>query len=196
MRHLLLGISCAAALAAPPCVPARPAPGDVVPWQAIFLDENPGNRWIWRAAQVKAESNFCRHARSYVGAVGPAQFMPGTWADAIRRGWIEPEARPDVPHDALRAQARYMEWIERFFRREFATEAGLLDASHGGYNAGPGSIKKAIWRARQLGLPGESDWLHATLPSVTKHHAKETQGYIARIRRYHGEIQVKVGGVR
>lgn len=92
------------------------------------------------AAQAKAESGFDASAVSPAGAVGLAQFMPGTWAiwggDANGDG----RADPRDPVDAIYAQARY--------DCALATDLGGL---HGditslmlaAYNAGPYAVVEA-----------------------------------------------------
>jgi peptidoglycan DL-endopeptidase CwlO len=57
------------------------------------------------AAQLEAESGFDPGAVSAAGAVGLAQFMPGTWSGA----WNPWRARsPTDPAASIHAQARYM----------------------------------------------------------------------------------------
>jgi len=158
--------------------------GDVVPWQTHFVEIS-GDHWPWRAAQVKAESNFRLNAVSPVGAMGPAQFMPSTWRWAQDLGWVK---KSDSPHDlipALTAQNRYMLWL-------FPRAGYDKDAATGAYNCGLGNVQKAKTHANNLGLLGKDAWLRA-LPSITKNHAKETQDYVARIRRFETEIRQQVG---
>ena len=76
------------------------------------------------AAQIYAESNFNPFAKSGAGALGIAQFMPGT---AAAMG-VDPF---DVP-DAIDGQARLM----RDLLRRFAAVPLALAA----YNAGPAPV--------------------------------------------------------
>lgn len=148
-----------------------------VPYQPLF-QATAGARWVDRAAQVRAESAFNPRAISPVGARGLAQFMPATWREwCVRLGMAD--ADPFEPAPALRAQHAYMNWLE-------ARCGGRLDPALGAYNAGLGSIRKAQGLAAALGMAGEDAWLRA-LPRVTGPHAPETQGYVARIRRYRAE---------
>lgn len=61
------------------------------------------------AAQVHQESGWNCNAKSWVGALGCAQFMPATAADMAKRYPAElGPANPHNPRWAFRAQARYM----------------------------------------------------------------------------------------
>lgn len=149
-----------------------------------------GLRWPDRSAQLWAESGWNPEAKSPVGAMGLAQFMPGTWRGGQREGWIPAWASPTVPADAIAAQHAYMNQLERQARGWLGPvpkDGGWWDAGLGAYNAGPGSIKKAVRLCDQLGLPLTS-W-KTTLPRVTGQHARETLDYIPRIYRYRAVLE-------
>jgi soluble lytic murein transglycosylase-like protein len=169
VRAFALAGLCLAAL-------AQAAP---VPYQATF-EAVAGARWKDRAAQVRQESRFNPRAVSPVGARGLAQFMPGTWAWAQAQGWVAPGASPVDVEPALRAQHRYMDWLE-------ARCAGQWAPALGAYNAGLGSVRKAQLAAQSLGLEGADAWLRA-LPRVTHAHAAETQAYVRQIRQFRLEM--------
>lgn len=89
------------------------------------------------AAQLKQESGFSPTARSPVGAMGIAQFMPGTWP-----GWGRDEngngvASPWEPEDAIPAAARFDCGIAKAVAGLPGDPAELMLA---GYNAGPGAV--------------------------------------------------------
>lgn len=89
------------------------------------------------AAQIKQESGFSPTARSPVGAMGIAQFMPGTWP-----GWGRDEngngvASPWEPEDAIPAAARFDCGIAKAVAGLPGDPAELMLA---GYNAGPGAV--------------------------------------------------------
>jgi soluble lytic murein transglycosylase-like protein len=164
-----------ALLAAPP----RPLAGDVVPWQGLFVSVA-GPRWVDRAAQVQAESGFDPGARSAVGALGAAQFMPATW-----REWAHPGASPQDPAATIDAQHRYMLWLE-------ARVDGDLDPALGSYNAGLGNVRKAQHLAQTLGLADRAAWLRI-LPRVTgPAHAGETRGYIQHNATFRARIRERL----
>lgn len=157
-------------------------PSKPIPFQSDFMVAA-GPRWLDRAAQARAESNFNPHAVSYVGAQGLAQFMPRTWTWAISQGWASPGSSPFEPVAAITAQHAYMAWLE-------ARVGGRWEPALGGYNAGLGSVLKAQRLANSLGLEGSDAWLR-TLPRITGKHAAETQSYITRIRAYRAEYRIR-----
>lgn len=148
-------------------------------------------RWSDRAAQLWAESGWNPHARSAVGAMGLGQFMPGTWRGGQQQGWIPAGASPDNPEDAIAAQHAYMNQLEGMSRAWLGPcpkDGGWWDAGLGSYNAGPGSIRKAIKLADSLSYPGHDAW-KKTLPAITKHHSKETLDYIPRIYGFRARLE-------
>ena len=150
--------------------PAPQGIDKIVPYQDLF-QQVAGARWIDRAAQIQAESNFNRFAKSPVGAKGLGQAMDSTWAWYQGLGWVQKGSSPFDPLPAIQGQSRYMRWIEPMV-------SGNWHAALGGYNAGPGTIDKAIYLAKTLGLPGADSWL-IVLPKVSgPANAKQTSDYI------------------
>ncbi|THJ75390.1 lytic transglycosylase domain-containing protein, partial [Candidatus Frankia alpina] len=82
------------------------------------------------AAQLNQESGFNPRARSAVGAMGIAQFMPATWASWGQGG------DPWDPADAIPAQARLMCALAA----RYGERTALALAA---YNCGPGPIDRA-----------------------------------------------------
>ena len=107
-------------------------------------------RLIWQ------ESNFQVHAVSPAGAMGVAQFMPGT---ATARGLADPfDPEQAIPHSAsllADLKAQFANW-------------GLAAAA---YNAGPGRVDKFV--KHEGDLPGETQDYVAI---VTGHAAAEWIG--------------------
>ncbi|MFI5803370.1 NlpC/P60 family protein [Streptomyces sp. NPDC051561] len=91
------------------------------------------------AAQLFSESNFDKAAKSNVGALGIAQFMPGTWAAYGVDG--NGDGKKDVfePADAIAAQAAY----DCVLADEVKGVPGdSTDNMLAAYNAGGGAVKK------------------------------------------------------
>lgn len=91
------------------------------------------------AAMLESESNFNARAVSPVGAEGPAQFMPGTWAMYGQGG------DPFNPADAIPAQARFL--CDLYDQATKAVDSGkasgaVLDLVMAGYNAGFGAVTR------------------------------------------------------
>jgi len=95
------------------------------------------------AAQLEQESGWDPRALSPVGAMGIAQFMPGTWPS-----WGEDEngdgrADPWDPVDAIPAAARYDCAIARAVQGYIDSgraSGDVTDLMLAGYNAGPGRV--------------------------------------------------------
>ncbi|MEO0328898.1 MAG: lytic transglycosylase domain-containing protein [Pseudomonadota bacterium] len=104
-------------------------------------------RLIWK------ESRFNPNAVSPKGAMGIAQFMPGT---ADQRGLKD----PFEPHSSIVASA--------LFLHDLRNEFGNWGLAAAGYNAGPGRVRR--WLSRQSGLPFETQDFVA---SITGHTAGE-----------------------
>jgi len=169
---------------------ATPAPSRIsqgVPYEVTFRSVA-GPRWVDRAAQAWAESNFNPQARSAVGAVGLTQFMPTTWAWAQDQGWVARGASPEDPSAAIHGQHAYMLWLE-------ARCGGSLDPALGSYNAGLGSIRKAQRLAATLGIddPSGSAWLKVLDRVTGPQNAAQTRGYITRNRAFRAAIRQREG---
>ena len=109
---------------------------------------------------IRQESNFDPKAISRAGAMGIAQFMPGT---ARWRGLADPLE----PNQSLNESARWLSELRALF--------GNLGLAAAAYNAGPQRVKD--WIAGRGKLPGETrayvriitglsadEWLHGQQP--------------------------------
>jgi hypothetical protein len=135
------------------------------------------------AAQIYQESLCVAAAVSPVGAAGPAQFMPATWAETRARLNLPPGASP---HDriAFEAWAFYMaKMMAVWSSPRPAHERWRLGLAS--YNAGAGNIIAA-----QRACAGARDWraIELCLPMVTGRHAAETRTYVPRIERWGREM--------
>jgi hypothetical protein len=95
--------------------------------------------------QINQESGFNPYARSWVGAIGIAQFMPGT---AAALG-----INPYDPVQSLYGAARLMASYNRQYGGNYAMALAA-------YNAGPGNVSYAV-------VAGGGNW-YAYLPSETR----------------------------
>ncbi|MDP2361923.1 MAG: transglycosylase SLT domain-containing protein [bacterium] len=135
--------------------------------------------WRWWKAQAIAESALDSMAKSWCGAQGVMQVMPGTWKDiAPKLGLTNPwEVRQSI-QAGIYYDARM--WAIWKAPRPMEERIAFTLAS---YNAGAGNIIKA----QRLVVLGQSsnEWLPvaARLHLVTGKHADETRGYVARIQR-------------
>lgn len=110
------------------------------------------------AAQLDAESNFNPRVVSRVGAMGIAQFMPGTWKWMGRDADGNGRASAFEPADAIDAQSRHMCDLYRLAKRS-GIPGDPVELALAGYNAGWGAVTK------YRGIPPY----------------KETRGYVRRI---------------
>jgi soluble lytic murein transglycosylase-like protein len=111
----------------PSARPSRAARADI-PRRYLALYQRAGRRsgvpWPVLAAVGKVESDHGKHmGPSSAGALGPMQFMPGTWATWGRGGNVYD------PADAIPAASRFLRALGAQRRLSWALAA---------YNAGPG----------------------------------------------------------
>jgi hypothetical protein len=157
---LLLGVSLSVVVLPPT---AQAGVGDAVPAAYRALIHAPGAKCPGitapvLAAQLDAESDFNPRAVSSVGAMGIAQFMPGTWRELGHDANGNGRSSAFDPADAIDAQSRYLCDLYRQ-----ASTSGIpgnpVALALAGYNAGWNAVVKAH------GIPAY----------------RETQGYVRRI---------------
>ena len=158
--------------------------GDIEAAAREFL---PQLDWQWLKAQLWQESLLDPNAKSRVGALGLGQFMPGTWAMALRakRLRLPSDAKPTDPEHAIRAAAWYDStlWEEWSAKRRHADRRRLMFAS---YNAGIGNLLQAQLRANGA---REYSRIVAMLPGVTgTNNAHQTTDYVEKIERWFAEL--------
>lgn len=109
------------------------------------------------AAQLEQESGWREEVISAGdgvndgGAMGMAQFMPGTWATMGVDSGVDKDGRPNGPDapdafnpfDAIAAQAKYMCYIVDQLKPHIASgkvKGDIVDLALAGYNAGEGAV--------------------------------------------------------
>ncbi|MFJ2589673.1 NlpC/P60 family protein [Streptomyces sp. NPDC087538] len=137
------------------------------------------------AAQLSQESGFQLRAESTVGAQGPAQFMPGTWATWGRDDDGNGDASPWDIGDAVMSQGRMMcSLVGQAKNSGYRDDPRRLALA--GYNAGWGAVQRfkgvpPIWFAREQGQA----------EGQTYHYVKVI---MASMRRFQGPGQLQISG--
>lgn len=122
--------------------------GDTVsPYDSLFQVHADSLTWDWRllAAVAFKESRFDTTAISYAGAGGLMQMMPAT---ALRMG-VTAEGGLN---GHIEGASRYLDQLDRIWRKEVPDPAQRLKFVLAGYNAGPGHVKDAQRLAKELHL--------------------------------------------
>ncbi|MGE0155103.1 MAG: transglycosylase SLT domain-containing protein [Reyranellaceae bacterium] len=149
----------------------------------------PGQPWkLWKA-QLYQESLLTADAVSPAGAVGIAQFMPGTWDQVLREMGRNPalvDRRLAGP--SIEAGAFYMAKLKRAWVSP-RPEEDRIKLAQASYNAGMGNILRSQQRC---GNPSGYEAIMACLHLVTGRHAAETRGYAPAIFRWWALMEMDV----
>ena len=144
----------------------------------------PGADWRLLKAQLSAESNLNPNAKSPVGAMGIAQFMPATWKQMQSELKLALEMSAYDANHAIPAAAYYMEKLCNKWSSE-REEADRYCLALASYNAGFGNLLKA---QKLAGGAVEYGPIIAKLHEVTgDKNSAETREYVKRIFRIFGE---------
>ena len=163
--------------------------------------------------QAFAESSFrddvvTGKKKSTVGAMGLAQFMPNTVEDMKRIGLVEKDFDPYDTTQAATAQKKYMDWLGQ--RPYLAKGDSLVQQAKvlGAYNAGPGTIKNVLTKAKNDGydIYNSTDWInHPSMPSETRDYVEKIllkknpryeKGYKSVQSKYRGLYFKQTGGYK
>ena len=118
--------------------------------------------WDWRllSALIYQESRFIPNARSWAGARGLMQVMPGTGALFGIYNLEDPDA-------SIKAGTSYLAWIRKNHFQEITDEAEKIKFIMASYNAGPGHVEDARLLARKFGK-NPNVWDEETAPFIVK----------------------------
>ena len=170
----------AAALLAAPCSDPRvPAEFDIYIEAAVerYWPEHAKPFKCWWKAQLWSESRLDPSATSPAKARGIAQVMPATFAEEARRLGIT--CSPWDAQCSIEVGTAFSAKMMRIFTSPRPV-FDLLCWEAVAYNAGPRNGLKS----QVISKSENCDDGLAVLDQVTGKHAKETRGYVARIRRW------------
>lgn len=143
--------------------------------------------WRWFKAQGMAESNLDRNAKSWVGARGIMQLMPATYQQIQSKesgfGAI------DDPEWNIAAGIKHNRMLWRLWEGQPTTE-DRMNFMFGSYNAGQGTIGRALRSAREIANE-QPTWAHVeqVAPQVPRWRYRETLGYVRKIRANHATLR-------
>lgn len=146
-----------------------------------------GFDWRLFKAQGMAESNLDPAARSWVGARGIMQLMPGTFGEIASRN---PEfTRIDDPEWNIAAGIFYDRTLWRLWEQD-SVAAHRREFMLASYNAGRATIRKAQAQARLDALDHRS-WpdIERIAPKVDRWRYLETLGYVRRVDSLHARLR-------
>jgi membrane-bound lytic murein transglycosylase F len=120
--------------------------GRLSQYDPLFQRYAPQLGWDWRllASQAYQESRFDATARSWAGAQGLLQLMPGT----AREVGV---ARVNDPEQNVQGAIRYLQGLERRWRRDIADSTERLKFVLASYNTGTGHVQDAQRLTRKNG---------------------------------------------
>jgi len=138
----------------------------------------PAFDWKYFKAQGFAESGLDSSAKSWVGARGVMQLMPSTYREIASH-------RPDFgtidqPEWNIAAGIMHDRYLWTLYQKDISDDERhhFMFAS---YNAGEGTINRAISMARGKGDPPVWSSVELIAPTVGRWRYTETLGYVRRI---------------
>ena len=142
----------------------------------------PGYDWRIFKAQAMAESNISMEAKSWVGARGIMQLMPGTFKEIQTKN---PEIIAiDDPEWNIAAGIYYDRQLWGQWQKD-SGEPYRRRFMFASYNAGRGTLLRAqkVARSRKLD-PGVWPSIQSVAPHVPKWRHEETLGYVEKIDKH------------
>jgi membrane-bound lytic murein transglycosylase MltF len=140
--------------------------------------------WPIIAAQAYQESRFDQSKRSPAGAVGVMQLMPATAADkAVGIADIT------TLENNVHAGIKYLSWLrETYFSEESIDPLDRALFSFAAYNAGPGNMRRARRRAKQLNFDPDR-WFGNVEIGMYRAVSGEPASYVRNIYKYYVTYQ-------
>ncbi len=119
----------------------------ISPYDEIIQEFAAEIGWDWRllAALIFHESRFQPHARSWAGARGLMQLMPGTARAFGARN-------PDDPRQSIAAGTRFIAWLQDYWDERIPDEDERLRFVLASYNVGHGHVEDARRLASEHGV--------------------------------------------
>ena len=120
--------------------------GKLCPYDELLKRHAPEIGWDWRllASQMYQESKFKPDAKSWAGAQGLLQLMPGTARQVGVRDAFDPE-------DNVGGAVRYLKWLDEFWDGRIEDQGERLKFILASYNCGPGHVEDAQRLASKYG---------------------------------------------
>jgi len=140
--------------------------------------------WLLIAAQAYQESRFDHSKISSAGAVGVMQVLPSTSASKA-------VGIPDISSmdDNVHAGVKYLHWLRKtYYSNEAISALDRVLFSFAAYNAGPGNMKRARRRAKQLGFD-PNRWFGNVEIGMYRAVSGEPASYVRNIYKYYVTYQ-------
>lgn len=139
-----------------------------------------GLDWLLVMALAYQESGLDNNRKNPSGAIGIMQIKPSTASDkkiGIRN--IE------LADNNIHAGVKYLAFLKkRYFNDADMREKDRVRFSLAAYNAGPAKIRRAINRAKKMGLDPKR-WFRNVEYAALKIIGQETVGYVSNINKYY-----------
>lgn len=178
--------------------------GYASPFDHLFKKHTENSNWDWRmlAAQAYTESRFDSTARSWAGAQGVMQIMPGTARDfGLKKGEMENADR------SIETAVKILNAYDAIMAQKIKDPEERKKFTLAAYNAGPGHVIDAINLARKYGYDDQvwDDNVEKAMlmkmnkkyyrDPVVKHgysRGRETVDYVERIYAYYDDAVEKI----
>ena len=120
--------------------------GTLSPYDSLFKTYAPQLGWDWRllGSQAYQESRFNPGARSWVGARGLMQLMPGTARQFRVRAITDPRQN-------VAGGVAYLQWLQKYWKERVPDSDQRLRFVLASYNAGAGHVEDAQRLAEKKG---------------------------------------------